>query len=172
MVSGLAKPPRLPEPVDFEWMKALQTAEKLSVLMIDVDHFKMSTTPMANRKASLPEPSRARCRRSPRHDGLAARYGGEEFCLLLPGVGEAYALQFGETVRAGGGSPCDSPPTTATASSPSASASPPSRRARRASVDLIEAADAALYAAKRRGRNAVVAHGLIRVAGLSMPLAG
>jgi len=37
--------------------------------------------------------------------------------------------------------------------------------------DLIEAADAALYAAKHRGRNAVVEHGFVRLTDSTVALA-
>jgi diguanylate cyclase (GGDEF)-like protein len=88
--------------------------------------------------------------------GFAARYGGEEFCLLLPNLNSGRAMRVGEMVRAavsGLAIPrATSPHQEVTVSV--ACARPNEMKQPR---DLIEAADAALYAAKaprpqRRGR--------------------
>ena len=41
MLSGLANRRGFQSRLEFEWFKALQTGEQLSLLMIDVDHFKL-----------------------------------------------------------------------------------------------------------------------------------
>jgi diguanylate cyclase (GGDEF)-like protein len=95
--------------------------------------------------------------------GFAGRYGGEEFCLLLPNTGVGRAIEIGERVRTAVES-LAMPHSTSdyrivTVSVGVASAKP---NAAQGPADLIEAADAALYAAKHRGRNTVVEHGLAR----------
>ena len=89
---------------------------------------------------------------------LAARYGGEEFALLLPGTDRQAAIKTAAGVRRAvedlaithAMTPCRR----VTVSIGVAALAP----GRDASAQmLIEAADQALYAAKRRGRNAVVA---------------
>ncbi|MDU6241258.1 MAG: diguanylate cyclase, partial [Bradyrhizobium sp.] len=95
-------------------------------------------------------------------DAFAGRYGGEEFCLLIPGIDARQAFEIGEQIRYAV-LELNLPHATSayrcvTVSVGVASARPNDALA---TTDLIEAADAALYAAKHHGRNTVIAHGLV-----------
>ena len=86
MLSGLANRRGFQSRLDFEWMKAQQYDSELSLLMIDVDHFKLF-----NDTYGHPEGDACLTRLGETLAGIAAdtmgfagRYGGEEFCLLLP----------------------------------------------------------------------------------------
>ena len=86
MLSGLANRRGFQSRLDFEWMKAQQYDSELSLLMIDVDHFKLY-----NDTYGHPEGDACLTRLGETLSGIAAdtmgfagRYGGEEFCLLLP----------------------------------------------------------------------------------------
>jgi len=174
LVSGLANRRGFQSRLEFEWMKALQANSQLSVLMIDVDHFKLFNDTYGHpegdaclsRIGGVLESIANSC------DGFAARYGGEEFCLLLPASGSAHAAQVAEMVRATVEN-LAIPHTTSLCKAVTVSVGVATITPAEAQPqdDLIEAADAALYAAKRRGRNAVVEHGLIRV-GQPISLAG
>jgi diguanylate cyclase (GGDEF)-like protein len=166
MLSGLANRRGFQSRLDFEWMKAQQHGSELSLLMIDVDHFKLF-----NDSYGHPEGDVCLARLGETLAGIAAeiigfagRYGGEEFCLLAPNTGSKRALEIGEMVRAAvqelAMPHCTSHYQTVTVSVGVACTRPNDRQQ---PGDLIEAADAALYAAKRRGRNAVVEHGIVRV---------
>lgn len=134
---------------------AAHRGEPLSVLFVDLDHFKaindrlghgcgdhcLRELAMALRKA-LPEGS------------LLARYGGEEFIAVLPGLGAAVAREQGEVLRAAvehlslewQGEPVRLTVSIGVATRLSSEATPSA---------TIERADKALYAAKRQGRNCV-----------------
>jgi diguanylate cyclase (GGDEF)-like protein len=95
--------------------------------------------------------------------GFAGRYGGEEFCLLLPNTASDRALEIGEMVRTavhGMAMPHVTSSYDIVTVSVGVACTKPNEAQRPG--DLIEAADAALYAAKHRGRNAVVEHGFVR----------
>jgi diguanylate cyclase (GGDEF)-like protein len=165
MLSGLANRRGFQSRLDFEWMKAQQYDSELSLLMIDVDHFKLY-----NDTYGHPEGDACLTRLGETLSGIAAetmgfagRYGGEEFCLLLPNTASHRAVEIGEAVRAAVQAlampHCTSSYQTVTVSVGVAASRP---NAGLQPGDLIEAADAALYAAKHRGRNTVVEHGFVR----------
>ncbi|MFG3596890.1 diguanylate cyclase domain-containing protein [Bradyrhizobium sp. RDI18] len=174
MLSGLANRRGFQSRLDFEWMKAQQYRRELSLLMIDVDHFKLYNDTYGHPEgdACLTRIGEALASIAADNLGFAGRYGGEEFCLLLPNTSPQKALEIGETVRAtvqGLGLPhITSSHRTVTVSVGVAAALPNDAQT---AGELIEAADAALYAAKHRGRNTVVEHGfakLVDEAGIAM----
>src|SRR6195952_1378832 len=102
MLSGLANRRGFQSRLDLEWMRAQEYDSELSLLMIDVDHFKLF-----NDTYGHPEGDTCLTRLGETLAGIAAetmgfagRYGGEEFCLLLPSTDQARALEIGEMVRA------------------------------------------------------------------------
>ncbi len=176
MLSGLANRRGFQSRLDFEWMKAQQFDSELSLLMIDVDHFKLYNDTYGHPEgdACLSRLGETLAVIAADTMGFAGRYGGEEFCLLLPNTETARALEIGEMVRAAvqvlGLPHATSSHQTVTVSVGVACTKPNDIQR---PGDLIEAADAALYAAKHRGRNAVVEHGFVRMVDeAGMALAG
>ena len=174
MLSGLANRRGFQSRLDFEWMKAQQYDSELSLLMIDVDHFKLFNDTYGHPEgdACLSRLGETLAGIAAESMGFAGRYGGEEFCLLLPNTEAKQALEIGEMVRTaveGLAMPhCTSSHQKVTVSVGVACTRP---NAALQPGDLIEAADAALYAAKHGGRNAVVQHGFERTADGGIALA-
>jgi diguanylate cyclase (GGDEF)-like protein len=174
MLSGLANRRGFQTRLDFEWMRARQYGSELSLLMIDVDHFKLFNDTYGHPEgdACLTRLGETLAGIAAETMGFAGRYGGEEFCLLLPNTDSQRARETGEMVRAAVQSlampHATSSYQTVTVSVGVACTKPNDTHQ---PGDLIEAADAALYAAKHGGRNAVVEHGFVRLTDGGMALA-
>jgi len=74
--------------------------DELSVLMIDLDHFKTSTTrtDTCRRRWSCAA-SGSCCTRTCARSTPSRRYGGEEFCVVLPRIGRTEAHEVAEKLR-------------------------------------------------------------------------
>ncbi|NTW12389.1 MAG: diguanylate cyclase, partial [Anaerolineales bacterium] len=146
------------EAARFEFERTHRYPRTLSVMMIDIDHFKNinDTHGHAVGDAALREVA-ARIKRSVRTVDIVARYGGEEFIVLMPETGLQKAGQVAERVRR---SVANNPiadgntSVTATLSIGVAEMDDKSRN-----IDqLIVYADKALYEAKAAGRNRVASY--------------
>ncbi len=149
-----------------EWRKASRTDTALAMIVIDVDHFKSYNDTFGHPigDEALAAVARAIAMSLRGKEDFVARYGGEEFVIILPDCGSAGASQIAdrvrEEIRCLGIIHPGSPLGVLTISAGVASLSP--RRTRRAR-SLTEAADAALYIAKRSGRDRISVSGAIAI---------
>lgn len=142
-----------------EWRRAARSQHALSLLFVDVDHFKRYNDSQGHQAGddALAAVGRciAGCLRRPAD--YAARYGGEEFVVILPDIGSDGAVAIAETIRTsilelgirhdGSAFGC------LTASIGVATCRPDRDDDMHAALKL---ADDALYRAKETGRNRVV----------------
>ncbi|UGV25703.1 diguanylate cyclase [Rhodopseudomonas boonkerdii] len=139
--------------------RAFAQDDRLSVLLIDIDHFKSYNDSMGHQAGDgcLKRVASVLADATINTSALAARYGGEEFAIILPGTAEADAVTVAEAVRFRVRA-LDIANEAAARGYLSISVGVASRHARTTSEDaLLGEADLALYEAKRRGRNCVVA---------------
>jgi len=125
----------------------------LSVIMIDLDHFKRLNDQFGHAKGdSVLRDAAAVLTGRLRESDVACRYGGEEMIIVMPGCDMAAAAYKAEQLRAdieALSGPNNAP---VSASFGVASLSPGSSSA----SELVANADAALYRAKKEGRNRVM----------------
>jgi diguanylate cyclase (GGDEF)-like protein len=133
-----------------EWRRATRNGMPLSLLLLDIDFFKVFNDERGHQAGDEVLRGVAQVLRDSVHRAadVVARYGGEEFVVLLPETDREHAREMAESLRAhieGLG--------TVTASIGVATVMA-SREG--AAEELVKRADEALYEAKRLGRNRVV----------------
>jgi diguanylate cyclase (GGDEF)-like protein/PAS domain S-box-containing protein len=161
-LTGIANRRRFDDALATEWRRALREGSKLSLLLIDADHFKRynDTYGHVRGDSCLKQIAEAALDVVLRPGDLVARYGGEEFAVVLPGTDEGGAVAVAEdicqAVRSRQLPHEGNLPGVVTVSIGCATIVP---HRGKSAQDLIESADQALYRAKSRGRNRVVVAG-------------
>lgn len=137
--------------------KANENDVPLTLLLVDVDHFKRVNDQFGHQMGDdVLRLVAARLRSSVR-DGEIARYGGEEFGVVLYNKSLAIGRLIAERIRvAVEGAEMRVRSTGAPVGQITVSIGVAELRARVSGEDLVRNADAALYVAKRKGRNCVV----------------
>ena len=157
-LTGVANRPRFDTALDREWRRSLRLGESIALLLIDVDQFKAYNDRYGHKigddclRATAPTLT-SQIRRS--HD-LCARYGGDAFAVILPGTSRDGARDVAERMRAAIEAldlPHEANADGVVTVSIGVAAVTVDRDD--ATSDLVEAAGAALYRAKRAGRNRV-----------------
>jgi diguanylate cyclase (GGDEF)-like protein len=162
-LTGIANRRYFDVAIDRELRRAQRMGSALSLLLIDIDSFKAYNDHFGHQQGDtcLTTIAQALAVQLKRPADVAARYGGEEFAAILPDTSLEQAGLHADAIRAHVAS-------LALAHAPAAHWPVVTLSIGVASLEceglhdvptLIEAADQALYAAKRGGRNRVVVTG-------------
>ena len=157
-LTGLYNRRYLDESIELEFARAGRSNVPLSVVMLDIDHFKNFNDTFGHEAGDVVLKQVADVFvKATRKGDVAGRFGGEEFLLIMPGADTRQAVDRSDKVREAiqaltlthAGQQLG----TVTASFGVATFP----GAGETTLELIDAADKALYAAKGAGRNRVVA---------------
>ena len=156
-LTGLANRRRFDEVLRSEYLRLKRSGAPLSVIMIDIDHFKRYNDRYGHPQGDecLRRVSAAIGKTVYRTSDLAARFGGEEFVVVIPETDAAGAHTVAENIRQAIGALSIAHKENTAAAHVTASLGVATRLA--AELDspeaIISLADAALYRAKQHGRN-------------------
>ena len=162
MIDSLTEIPnrrRYAEVYKLEWRRCLRNSKALSLIIVDVDHFKIYNDTYGHAAGDLVLKRVAKAIQSAlkRPADFVARYGGEEFAVVLPEIDAGFAQQVAEAIRAAVQALAIAFPESATSPWVTVSLGGASWLPRHNEVDteLFGRADQCLYDAKRSGRNQV-----------------
>jgi diguanylate cyclase (GGDEF)-like protein len=147
------------EKIDSELNRALRHGSPMSLLMLDIDHFKRINDTWGHAAGDQVLQSIGKLlRESCRVYDVPGRYGGEEFCIVLPETRSGNTTVVAERIRHRLETthlPCGDASVIVTASIGIAGMDTPDDGDVLSPAGLIDRADRALYSAKNLGRNRI-----------------
>jgi diguanylate cyclase (GGDEF)-like protein len=162
-LTGVANHRKFQERLAEEFERANRQKGTFSLIMLDVDHFKQINDRFGHPAGDQVLKQTAEILKGMmRKVDTVARYGGEEFALLLPNAGRREAAKLADRIRsaiAAHSFETEASPISVTVSLGVANFPEDTRKRQ----ELLAAADQALYAAKKAGRNRTSLYSEIRV---------
>jgi diguanylate cyclase (GGDEF)-like protein len=156
-LTGLATRRLFDRTLELECERLKRAGTAVSLLMIDVDHFKALNDSQGHQRGDecLIQVAAELARVARRRTDLAARFGGEEFAVILPTTSAADAERLGETTRLAIAALQIPHPASPVAPflTVSVGVATATLEGWKTPEELVAAADEALYSAKRNGRN-------------------
>ena len=158
-LTGIANRRRFDEILDTEWRRATREPSELSLIMIDIDHFKQFNDHYGHLAGDdcIKQVASCMSRTATRAGDFVARYGGEEFACILPGTPSEAVVALAEKLRSNIGALMIPHAASSVADHVTVSQGVATLLCTNEGTpsDLVQHADQALYRAKDAGRDQI-----------------